>query len=225
MLDNQTMYLDEIRHEIHEAVHVDVSVATIYRLLRRYGITRKVMQVALQRCSVVRGAFLSQTYLLDPKMFVWVDETGADRRDQICKFGYALRGLRPVTHRFLSRGQTIDVIAALSTTGILAHTMTSSTVTGEAFHDFVRGTLIPNMLPFDGYNERSVLIMDNCSVHHVEPVISLLRQAGIVTLFLPPYSPDLNPLEEVFSYVKGYLKKHDLLLQCIPDPTVILLIA
>ena len=63
------------------------------------------------------------------------------------------------------------------------------------------------------------VVMDNCSVHHNEPVITLLRQAGIVALFLPPYSPDLNPLEEVFSYVKGYLKKHDSILQYIPDPS------
>ena len=65
--------------------------------------------------------------------------------------------------------------------------------------------------------------MDNCSVHHVEDqVTELLRQAGIVVLFLPPYSPDLtpledlnpleplNPLEEAFGYVKGYLRKHEL---------------
>ena len=47
----------------------------------------------------------------------------------------------------------------------------------------------------------------------------VLQQAGILVLFLPPYSPDLNPLEEVFSYIKQYLRKHDELLQAIRDPT------
>ena len=55
--------------------------------------------------------------------------------------------------------------------------------------------------------------MDNCSVHHVHEVKCLLQHAGITTLYLPPYSPDFNPAEESFSYVKGYLKKHDDLLQ------------
>ena len=76
------------------------------------------------------------------------------------------------------------------------------------FLGFVRGSLISNMLPFDGVNKRSVVVMDNCFIHHIEPVTSLLNKAGIVTLFLPPYSPDLNPIEEVFSYVKCYLRKH-----------------
>ena len=103
-------------------------------------------------------------------------------------------------------------MAAMSTSGIIATNMTSSTVSGDTFFDFLSGTLIPNMLPFDGLNERSVLVLDNCSVHHIEAVATLLQQAGIVTLFLPPYSPNLNPLEEVFSLVKGYFK-HDTILQ------------
>ncbi len=104
--------------------------------------------------------YLAQCYVLDPSVFVWVDETGTDRRDNVRKFSYALRGMRrPVTHRILSRGERI--ISALSTTGIIANNMTKSSVSGDTFFDF-------------------------------------------------------------FSYVKGYLMKHDSLLQCIPDPTDII---
>lgn len=69
------------------------------------------------------------------------------------------------------------------------------------------------MIPFDGVNPRSIVVVDNCSIHRVDAVKTTLLQAGIGTLFLPPYSPDFNPAEEAFSYVKGYLKKHDQLLQ------------
>ena len=55
--------------------------------------------------------------------------------------------------------------------------------------------------------------MDNCSVHHIVEVRDLLHQAGIMVVFLPPYSPDLNPAEKALSFVKSYLKKHDVLLQ------------
>jgi len=55
-------------------------------------------------------------------------------------------------------------------------------------------------------------------VHHVQDVKDLLQQVGIVALFLPPYSPDLMPLEEAFSFVKYYLKKHDESLQTITNP-------
>ena len=60
--------------------------------------------------------------------------------------------------------------------------------------------------------------MDNYSVHHVQEVKDLLDSAGIIVIFLPPYSPDLNPIESAFSSVKYYLKQHDELLQAVPDP-------
>ena len=79
------------------------------------------------------------------------------------------------------------------------------------------------MRPFDGISPHSTLIMDNCSVHHVNKVREVLQQAGILVLFLPPYSPDLNPLEEAFSYIKQYLRQHDELLQAIRDPTDVIM--
>ena len=138
--------------------------------------------------------------------FVWLDETGSDGRDHIRRYGYAIRGMRPVTHRFLSRGKRINAIAAISQEGVVATELVSGSVNRVIFFDFVRSVLIQEMIPFDGVNPRSILIMDNCSVHHVDEVKSVLQQAGIVTLYLPPYSPDFNPAEEAFSYVKGYLK-------------------
>ena len=48
--------------------------------------------------------------------------------------------------------------------------------------------------------------MDNCSIHHTQEVVSLMEEVGVVVHFLPPYSPDLNPIEEVFSKVKFNIK-------------------
>ena len=78
------------------------------------------------------------------------------------------------------------------------------------------------MLPFDGENPRSILVLDNCSVHHVQPLTETLRQVGILTLFLPPYSLDMYPIEELFSYFKYYLKDHDMVLQAMRDPLSLL---
>lgn len=146
-----------------------------------------------------------------------VDESGCDKRDHIWKFGYALRGEHPVFHRSLHRGQTISIITTLSTDGIVANEITKGTVNGEAFLEFVHGSLIPNMLPFDGESPYSIVVMDNCSIHHVQPVLDAFNQADIVVRFLLPYSPDMNPVENVFSYVKYYLKQHDDILQVVSD--------
>ena len=157
-----------------------------------------------------RCAFMSEVLLFRKELFVWVDESGCDKRDQIRRYGYALRGERPVYHRFLDRGKHVSAITAITSEGILALELTPGTVDACKFFYFLRGKLIPEMRPFDG---QSILIVDNCAIHHVQAVKDLLQTAGILYFFLPPYSPDLNPAEELFSYVKYFLKDHDLVLQ------------
>ncbi len=213
VLECPTLYLGEICQHIHTVFNIEVSPSTICRLMKQYGITRKkIRQIASQRCDSLRGAFMAQCFVFSTRsMFVWVDETGSDRRDHIRKYGYALRGLTPCYKRLLVRGQRINAISAISS-GVLATELMTGSVGGDRFYDFVRGTLLPMMRPFNGVNSHSILIMNNCSFHHIVEVKDLLRSAGIVVLFLPPYSPDLNPIEEAFSYVKNYLRKHDELL-------------
>ena len=75
---------------------------------------------------------------------------------------------------------------------------------------------------FDGTNERSVLIMDNCSIHHVDSLTSLFEEAGVLLLFLPPYSPDYMPIEEAFSYIKAYLRLHSDIFQVTRDPIALI---
>jgi len=94
----------------------------------------------------------------------------------------------------------VSAIAAMSRDGILALELHKGSVNGDIFLDFVRGSLIPNMQEYDGMASRSILIMDNLSVHHVSEVVQHFRLADIVVLSLPPYSPDLDPLEELFSF-------------------------
>ena len=214
------MYLYEICEEIRESLHISISPSSICRLLKACGIMRKkIRQVALQRCDALRGAYITQCLMFRPDMFIFVDESGSDRRSCIRKYGYALRGMTPTTHRLLHRGTRINAIAGIATSGLVAIHLATTSVTSEEFLDFAMGSLIPNMLPFNGTNLRSIGVLDNASVHHTHKVIGLFQSVGILVLFLPPYSLDINPIEETFSYIKGCLRKHDTLLQVIPDPT------
>ena len=61
-------------------------------------------------------------------------------------------------------------------------------------------------MPFNGINPHSVVVLDNCAIHHVAEVKSMLEEIGVLVHYLPPYSPDLNPIEEAFSKVKSVLK-------------------
>ena len=113
------------------------------------------------------------------KMFVWIDVTGSDARNHIRKYGYALEGDTPTTHRFLSRGKQINTVAAICSNSLLTVDLTEST-TGEKFSDFVRGSLIPNI---NGINPQSIAVLDNCAIHHVQEVRELFQQAGIHCYF------------------------------------------
>ena len=113
----------------------------------------------------------------------------------------------------------VNAMAAFSSSGVVAVDLTTTTVKTETFFDYARGSLIPNMLP------QSIVIMDTFSVHHTREVVDLFSQAGILVMLLPPYSPNLNPAEEAFSYVKAYLRKHDTLLQALTNPTNVILSA
>lgn len=73
------------------------------------------------------------------------------------------------------------------------------------------------MQQFDDNSSHSVLLMDNYSIHHVQPVRDVSSAAGILCIYLSSCSPDLNPVEELFSYDKYYLKQHDNLLKIITD--------
>lgn len=222
VLANPSLYLHEIVKMTRDVMDITVSPSTLCCLLKLYGITRKkIRQVALQRCDALRGAFMSQCLMFHPEMLVFVDETGSDHRNHIRKYGYSLLGVTPVCKRLLHRGKRINAICGISTEGVVALETTTSTVNGEFFYDFARGNLIPNMLPFDGINPRSICIMDNASVHKTAEIVDLFAQCGIILLFLPPYSPDLNPAEESFSYVKSYLRKHDSLLQIVTESTAL----
>ena len=86
---------------------------------------------------------------------------------------------------------------------------TTGSVDEEVFLDFLEKSVLPHLLPFNGVNPHSVLLMDNASIHHTDRVISLIQSTGALVHFIPPYSPDLNPIEECFSKVKAFLKEHD----------------
>ena len=74
----------------------------------------------------------------------------------------------------------------------------------------IQRLLVPRIMPFNVTNPHSVIVLDNASIDHVDEVVELLHSLGALVLFLPPYSPDFNLIEEAFSKVKFLIKDHEL---------------
>ena len=151
LMETPTLYLHEMCKHILDTTGVVVSEATVCRLLMRHGFTRKkIRHVALQRNTELRALFMAQALSFPREFFVWVDETGSDARNYMRKFGFSLRGMRAECHRIIVRGERISAVAAISSDGLTAVKLKKRTVDAGYFVDFVRGNLVPNMLPFDG---------------------------------------------------------------------------
>lgn len=97
---------------------------------------------------------------------------------------------------------------------------------GDYFVRFLRNCLLPILQPFNWLNKRSVVVLDNASIHHVQEVRDLIEtQAGSKICYLPPYSPDLNPAEGVFSQIKNIMKSNNQLFQACLAPRALISMA
>lgn len=224
LLNKPSMYLREVQEELMHITRSWYSCATICRTIQRLGMTRQKMRlVARQRCNIQRAQYISQIMAFNPQSLIFIDETGSNRRNTIRKYGYGLQGITPITHKFTVYGKRLSAIGILTYRGIEDTYIVEGNVNSDIFINFVQRCLLPILLPFGGGdNPRSVVILDNASIHHVETACRLISATGALVRFLPPYSPDLNPIEEAFSKVKSYLRDNEPSYQCTSRPRIIL---
>src|SRR5204863_3355531 len=113
----------------------------------------------------------------------------------------SIRGHRAIVKEPFNRGVNISVISALSTEELFAPMTIEGAMDSIAFDRYVENFLAPELLKGD------IVIMDNVPFHVSERAISLINAAKAKVLYLPPYSPDLNPIEECISKIKALLRK------------------
>jgi transposase len=137
---------------------------------------------------------------LDPRRLVFIDETWAKtnmaRTRGRCRRGVRLIGRVPHGH-----WKTTTFLAALRLEGITAPFVIDGPINGLIFRIYVERLLVPTLSPGD------VVILDNLASHKSAEVRRLVEQQGASLVFLPPYSPDLNPIELAFAKLKPGLRK------------------
>ena len=136
---------------------------------------------------------------VDPSRLVFLDESGA-KTNMTRLYGRAKKGERALEYTPHGHWCTTTVVAALTEQGPLAPMVLDGPMDGAAFEAYLEQVLIP-ALP-----EGSIVVMDNLSVHKSSPVARVLHAAGAELWYLPPYSPDFNPIERMWSKVKAALR-------------------
>lgn len=136
----------------------------------------------------------------NPERLIFLDETGTDtnmtRSHGRCPKGRRLKGSAP-----FRRWGNQTLIAGLSSEGIVAPWVISGAMDRDAFDTYIEKVLIPELEP------GTVVILDNLATHKSDKAAALLKANGCWFLFLPPYSPDLNPIEMAFSKLKAHLRR------------------
>lgn len=146
-----------------------------------------------------RAAWRVRQAGLDPERLVFIDETWA-KTNMTRPRGRALRGTRLIAPVPYGHWKTTTFLAALRTSGLTAPLVIDGAVNGALFLAYVQQQLVPTLRPGD------IVILDNLSSHKLAGVREAIEAAGAALLFLPPYSPDLNPIENAFSKFKWLLK-------------------
>jgi len=146
-----------------------------------------------------RAVWAEERVQLDPAKLVFLDETGTTT-NMARRFGRGPRGDRVVGTVPHGHWQISTFVAGLRQDGLLAPLVLHGAMDGEAFLAYVHQFLVPALRPGD------VVIMDNLASHKVAGVREAIAQAGARLLYLPPYSPDLNPIEQVFAKLKALLR-------------------
>jgi transposase len=146
-----------------------------------------------------RAAWRVNQLKLDPKKFLFIDETWA-KTNMTRLRGRSPRGERLIAKVPHGHWKTTTLIAALDQTGMRCSTTVDGAVNRDVFEAFVEQVLMPTLKIGD------IVVMDNLSSHKGERVRHMIQSTGATLLFLPPYSPDLNPIELAFSKLKQLLR-------------------
>ncbi|QPC91601.1 IS630 family transposase [Mesorhizobium sp. INR15] len=201
-VDITLVELAELLRQEHGA---SFATSTIWRFLDRHSMTfsKKTAHASEQERPDVaarRNAWFDAQPDLDPEHLVFIDETGASTKMARLR-GRTKRGMRcrsPIPH---GHWKTTTFTGALRLTGMTAPMVLDGPMTGEWFVAYVEQVLVPTLRPDD------VVILDNLPAHKSAAAREAIEATGARMMFLPPYSPDFNPIENAFSKLKSILRK------------------
>ena len=179
---------DRTLAELKDALATPASVPTVWRAVRALGLT--------SRPRGSRGTRRRRPGT-SPTSCVWTKASPT-----ICfgAYGRAPRGARVHDHAPGGRWQTSTLLAALRVTGLTAPGVFDGAIDGESFRAYIEQILVPTLQPGD------IVIADNLGAHKVAGIQRAIQAAGATLWYLPPYSPDLNPIERCFAKLKALVR-------------------
>lgn len=205
LTEKSTLYVEEMAVYLWDEFGVLPSSSSIKRALASAGWTRKkAQQKAKEQNPELRDFYQHKISEFRSYHLVFVDESGCDKRVGYRRSGWSPSGVTPVQVSKFHRGERYQILPAYTQDGVLLSRIFTGSTDAKFFESFIE-----QLLQHCGRwpEPKSVLVMDNASFHHSDRVKQLCANAGVKLLYLPPYSPDFNPIEEFFAELKCHIRK------------------
>ena len=148
----------------------------------------------------MREHFLQELKKLQPKNLLYLDEMGVDD-NLVVEYGWSARGARSYAEQSGFKKNRLSIVAAYNDKKLIAPFEFSGQMNSDLFLGWFEQILCPQL------TEGQTIIMDNASFHKADELHSIANEVDCQILFLPPYSPDLNPIEKVWANIKNKLRK------------------
>ena len=188
---------------------MDVSESTVRRVLKSFHCTIKRLSLVPENRNSGRSieerynfALWYNSKLAEKEKIYFLDEYGIKVWSRI-NYGYAIRGLRANKTVRSIRSRNYSVCSAMNCEGLHLFKIQDRPYNSESYSEFIR--MLIEKLENDGVRG-AYFVMDNVAFHKTEQIRNLIRMSGHEIIFLPPYSPFLNPIEEVFNQWKWWIK-------------------
>jgi transposase len=150
--------------------------------------------------AAARAELKAEQPTLDPRRLIFIDETAVTTK-MVRRYGRCPRGQRLVGSVPHGHWKTLTYVAGLRVSGLTANCVIDGAMNGPSFLAYIEQVLVPTLRKGD------IVFADNLPAHKVVGVEEAIEAAGATFRYLPAYSPDLNPIEQVFSKLKAALRK------------------
>lgn len=161
---------------------------------------KKKITLYKERCEEKRAEFQEKLKIISPEKIVYIDEAGVDNR-LYTEYGRAPRGKRIYAEISGKKRERISIIAGLCKKKFYAPFLFQGSCNSDVFNIWLEKVLLPNT------DEGTTIVMDNAAFHKSEHTKTIIEKFNCYLLFLPTYSPDLNPIEHKWHTVKSLVRQ------------------
>ena len=217
--------LDEIAEIMSNRLNKRITDSALRYWMKKLKMSRKKLWQYAREASLAKEIAFWQ-YMAQANhhinQFIFIDECHVNSRDVNRPYGWSLRGQRAVFQQIFGRNDRMSVLAGCDTHGIVDYTILDGGATGHDIFSWCIRSLLAHTNPYPG--DHSVILADNHSIHKYLPFQILCDLFGVQIVYIPAYSPHLNPIENFFNILKLGIKRNRISFYFHPLETIVAVI-